>query len=224
MQLVDRETGLYRTTFRTSVAGRDDFQILRDNDNLQSLHAPFRLCNTLGVPAKGPDDMGEGKNWAVAGKPGEDVCLELCIKDGPFTVTIRSPSQMTMQWKSAERRHDYYVAGSFNNWTPTCMTPDRVTDGVYRYQALWSDFEAQDFQIVVDNDPSQVMFPASAGASSAGGLLLGPSDGGDGKHWQIVGWPGRVCEIELDLTQEDRRKMVQWKQLMDDNLALDGYD
>eukprot|EP00408_Alexandrium_pacificum_P022178 CAMPEP_0171193788 /NCGR_PEP_ID=MMETSP0790-20130122/20559_1 /TAXON_ID=2925 /ORGANISM="Alexandrium catenella, Strain OF101" /LENGTH=667 /DNA_ID=CAMNT_0011658975 /DNA_START=9 /DNA_END=2012 /DNA_ORIENTATION=+ len=220
--LIDSEQGLYKTKFRIGTANKEMFRFLRDNDEMQCLHPPVRYCQQAGVPAKGPDSLGEEKYWVVSGRAGEEVQLELRVKDGSFTVLARTSQQLALQWRSARERHEYYVAGSFNGWTPGLMIPDPDARGVYRYRTLWDELEAQEFQIVVDNDPSQVMYPASAGANSGAGLLLGPGGGGDGKHWQIVGWPGSAYEIELDLNQEDRRKMVQWRQLLDDVRALDG--
>mmetsp|Transcript_35498 Transcript_35498/g.110182 ORF Transcript_35498/g.110182 Transcript_35498/m.110182 type:complete len:1250 (+) Transcript_35498:121-3870(+) len=223
MRLVSREEGIYEARFRMGVAHREQFRILRDNDDLQSLHPPFRLCEESGVPAKGPDELGEDKNWVVTGRAGEEVRVELRVQDGSFSVTAACPSQPRLQWKSAGERHGYFVGGSFNDWTPSRMQADPSARGVYHYHVAWDGFEAQEFQIVVDNDLTQVMYPASAGADSGTGLLLGPGEGGAGKHWQIAGWPGVIYEIELNLNQEDRRKMVQWRQVpADDDYALEG--
>lgn len=220
LELINADEGLYRTTFRIGTSGREEYQLLRDDDGQQSLHPPHKQCHKLGTPAKGPDDMGENKNWLVAGQPGEEVRLELRVLDGTFIVTTKCRSQ-TRRWESSPVRHDYYLVGSFNKWVPEQMVPDEDKRGRYCCTVTWDVFTEQEFQVVVDQDPEKVMYPASAGASSGGGLLLGPDDGGEGKNWKIVGWPGTPCEIVLDLGQEDRRKMVQWGQLLEDDAALE---
>mmetsp|Transcript_109087 Transcript_109087/g.352132 ORF Transcript_109087/g.352132 Transcript_109087/m.352132 type:complete len:1251 (+) Transcript_109087:144-3896(+) len=214
------EAGLYEASFKMGFTRQEEFQFLRDNDRQQAIHPDMPKCHKTSLPVKGPDDSGEGRNWLITAEVGEEVRLQLRVQAGDISLTVKCESLGVLEWKSAEDRHYYLVNGSFNDWSYGLMVPDESSVGVYHYTVNLDTYNPHEFQIVVDGCASKRMYPASNNATSGGGLLMGPGPEGKDKKWLMYGWPGATFEIELDLNQEDRRKMVQWRPV-DENAIAD---
>jgi len=205
------EEGLWTGTLHIGSQGREEFQFLRDKDKSQAIY-PAKSKGS--APARGPDDLGEGKFFTVKGTPGEEVPVKLKIVDGKVIVSAGE----TKVWESAEgwERHSYSVVGSFNNGMPVGMAMDPLKPGIFsaRIQggADWIDevgSYADFFQVTVDDDLRQAWYPEAPGARSGDVVVRGPDSGGDGLNFLArSASPGTLYDIVLDLTAEDHRKIV----------------
>mmetsp|Transcript_134028 Transcript_134028/g.286576 ORF Transcript_134028/g.286576 Transcript_134028/m.286576 type:complete len:180 (-) Transcript_134028:235-774(-) len=165
------------------------------------------------APARGPDDLGEGKYFVVKGTPGEEVLLKFTIVDGHITVTAGAK-----EWQSVEgwERHSYSVIGSFNEGMPLPMAMDPLKPGIFtcRVQggANWIDEMgsfADFFQVAVDDDLSKAWYPEGGGARSGDVIVRGPDSGGESQNFLArSASPGTMYDIVLDLTAEDHRKII----------------
>merc|ERR1712187_140296 len=71
-----------------------------------------------------------------------------------------------------------------------------------------------EFQIAVDRDALQLLYPQMHNAGSGEGFLVGPDRGPwdqDRRCWLIRGLAGATYEVTLDTKAGDRRKMVSWR-------------
>jgi len=201
--------GTYEVSIEIGHTNKEEFQFVRDRDWKQAIYPAEMRAERTDIPVRGPDGMGSGKNWQVRGSRREVVEVTLSILDGKITVSTRSPSTQTV-WMNDRNGsyHSYCVAGAFNDWTMTAMTP--VEKGVYKHKLAMQD-TAELFQIVMDEDWKQTMHPSSPDALCGQDLVSGPDDKGDGLNWMIVGDVGSLWEITVDPHQEDKRLIVSWK-------------
>lgn len=225
MTAVDGEEGMWEVTGRIGPRGQEQFKFLRDRDWDQAIY-PARLTSKMGVPVRGPGDMGSGKAWAVFGEPGELLRMRLQVQDARVTVELHRELGPPLVWEGVEGwdRHQYYTLGSWSSWEPTPMVMS--SPGVFRcrvqpfIEADWAVIAAAEaeFRIAVDADPDQVFYPIEGGlASSFPGkqIVQGPDGDSRGRAWTIVSKdPSRSwLEISLDLTSMDRRRVVAWRWL-----------
>mmetsp|Transcript_57890 Transcript_57890/g.148909 ORF Transcript_57890/g.148909 Transcript_57890/m.148909 type:complete len:1227 (-) Transcript_57890:138-3818(-) len=211
MASIPDEPGAFSTTFVMGLSGREEFQCIRDRDWTQVFYPSIRGAEETSVPIRGPDDCGSGKNWLVRGDKGEAVTVEFRVVDAQVALTVRSDSMGEKLWESAVAEERMYcLTGFFNDWGFSPMMPDETEPGVYRYQITFEGRGAEEFQIVVDGDWGQRLYPRTSYSGSGGDFVQGPDENGDGLNWQLIGEAGVTYEIVLDLNQADRRRMVTW--------------
>lgn len=200
----------YEVSFEVGHTGKEEFQFVRDRDWTQAIYPAELRAERTDIPVRGPDSRGSGKNWQVRGARREVVKVTLNVIDGAITMTATSPSMEKAWTNSLEGSyHSYFIAGAFNDWTMTAMTPDEKV-GVYKYKMVMQD-TLELFQIIVDEDWKQTLHPSSPDALCGQDFVQGPDDQGDGLNWMVVGDIGSYWEITVDPHQEDKRRIVSWK-------------
>lgn len=210
MTLSTQEDDCYEGVFKISARGWEEFQIIRDRDMAQVIHPAQGKALDVSVPVRGPDDKGRGKNWLVRGRMLEPVRVRLKVSDGLLFVTVISKTLGQKRFQSGHEARAYYLAGSFNAWTLQGMQACDDAVGVHHAFISVGVEGYEDFQIIVDEDWTQRFYPGIPGAASGEALLAGPDLAANGESWRVLGNPGEEFEIILDLTQQDRRKIVQW--------------
>jgi len=229
---------LLEAVFTIGPYAAEEFQIRRDRDARQiiypatlalSVDSSGRLPGELrpspqrfgerstpwNVPVRGPDQWSKDQRFKVQGKEGERVKLQLRVVDSHVTVSVEFRTLGTRSWESVDglARKSYFVTGSFNEWSLSQMTLDDDEPGTF-FLRLQLQGESAEFQLVVDADPQQRMYPQLAGALSGEGFLEGPDAGppnSDDRCWLIQGHPYQVFDIRFRPRSEDRRQVVTWK-------------
>lgn len=202
-------------TFKVGSSGREEFQFLRDHDWDQAIYPGKLDTSTAGAPVRGPDHMGRGKHFRVHGDVGAVCRLQLRIDDASVNVALELGGMATKVWRSLEGwdRHHYFVAGSFCSWTPLPMTME--SPGLFRSRGvIGSRNSVESFQVWIDEDNSQAFCPEEDSAIP-GEVIVRVPDGErhDSYFYVRNAPPGTPFEVILDLTVEDRRKIVTWKVL-----------
>jgi len=209
------DSSLHCARVRIGVTGHEWFHIVRDKDKAQVFHPAAAGAVQSNIPVRGPDSNGDGKYWIVRGTTGEHVTIEFQIKDELTTVTLRSSTQGMLTWtsKDDEDWHDYYISLRSSNGELDPMRRIEGSGGEYRCGVMLGDTGIEHFQLVVDRDMEQVMYPHRGHAGLGDGALCGPDGEGDGLLWTIRGRPGRVYEVRLNLNHEDPLQMVWWQKI-----------
>mmetsp|Transcript_11338 Transcript_11338/g.28538 ORF Transcript_11338/g.28538 Transcript_11338/m.28538 type:complete len:1282 (-) Transcript_11338:32-3877(-) len=228
MEKSSEEQGLWEVTIRIGPDGREEFQFLRDND-LQQVIYPAEH-GSADVAARGPDDLGKGKNFVVRGRTDEQVRLTLHVEDGSVTVTAKSDLKGEVVWRSQEgsSRHEYCVVGSWTDYTAPEPMLAMESPGVFRYRGsvrnMWSDdlkAFVEFFRIIIDNDQAHGVYPEAMYAGNGDYMVHGPDGNGKGRMWAIRSrYPNTNFEITYDSTAVDRRRIVTWTWL-DGPLSLE---
>jgi hypothetical protein len=209
MQVISE--GCYETVLRIGNTGSEEFQFVRDHDDSQVIY-PTVSTIAKSVPLRGPDSNGKGKHWTVMGETGDVVRLRLVIKDGEITVTICPKSGVERVWKNLPAG----VAGSYylSDHDGRCkrMQPRKDNPQVQKASITTMDDEGYHFQILIDKDPNQAIYPELNGASlSAITSAMGPDALGPDYFWSIPAPDGSKIEITYDPTQSDSRRVVTWR-------------
>jgi polyketide synthase-associated protein len=219
MMSIDKP-GTHEGAITIGLAGRADFQIVRDRDWNQTLHPLEDKPRSSADPVMGPSDAANGKCWSAFGNIGEQVQVKLSVEEGKFTVGVVSRSKGTQAFRSGSQRRAYHVTGTFNAWSTdredSEMTPDEKAPGIYHLRMVIGTRNFEEFQILVNGDWKRRLHPTAARSQSGKGILDGPDSIGDGFNWRIIGPMGSTFEIDLDLNQVDRRLMVRWRRLEED--------
>lgn len=191
---------------------------MRDRDTSQLIYPDVDLCEAETVCVRGPGGGGCGtgtqcRKWIVNAEQKEKVTLQLVNVNAHVEVTV-STSRGTKTYQSMERNaqgHTYHISiadpGELN-----IMTDVKDQPLVYKYRLPMEQYWFKDFQIIVDEDRSLVMYPTTdkAQSNTSEGFLLGPDNKGGQLCWRVKGEPGMFFMITLDLRQQDRRRMVSW--------------
>lgn len=214
---------------RIGNSGCEEFKFLRDRDWDQAIYPAWQQTSRPGVPVRGPDDMGEGKSWVVHSRPNSNMRCRLTIVDGDVTVEVHVEDQKPRMWQSISGwdRHQYYTIGSWNDWKPVPMIMDPDQPGLFRcrvtfFGQIYSSTglplvranrfaPVEYFRVVVDRDVDHAWYPQEANALSGKQITHGPDGKGSERYWMLqVPAGGGVFEINLDLTMDDRRRIVTW--------------
>jgi len=104
------EEGVWSTTMRIGLTGREEFQFSRDNDWSQVIHPAIARARKVSIPIHGPDHFGNGKTWLLLGSPGDTYGIQLRVVDGDVTVTTTSKTNEVNVWRSTEEDNwmEYY--------------------------------------------------------------------------------------------------------------------
>merc|ERR1711879_648209 len=204
--------GIYESSFRIGPDGHEEFHFLRDGDKYQMIYPAKNRSLTRDVPVRGPDHLGEGKDWSVVGETGEKVTIQLQVLDGTITVTLNQANQGEKIFKSLQGifRRKYFVYSQWTNWGFTPMAASS-TAGVYRSEMKMPQAGVSTFQIVVDENPLQAIYPDLEYTDQLTSPANGPDSKGSKLCWAIAAAPGSIVEIKLDTKADDRREMVTWK-------------
>lgn len=106
----------------------------------------------------------------------------------------------------------FCVAASWNDWDLEEMVQDRSSEYHY-YLDLRLPTSGGFFQIVVNRDWKQVLYPSRKQATSEACDVLGPDDGGHGYSWALEGSRGDVVRVQLRLSGASGSREVSWKWL-----------
>lgn len=214
MDYATGDPGLWTLSAKIGMSGREEFQIVRDRDWNQAVYPAAPSTSRPGVPIRGPDAAGCGKNWLLVGDPGEVVRIRLRIADGEIAVTTSSGALGERTWRSLEDDlwTQHFVTGSWNNWGFSAMTHDDAS-GVYRYALRLGASGAEEFHLVIDKDWGQQLYPDCERAELGEGLLCGPDADGHGLNWLISGYAGAEVEILFDADARDRSLAVTWREV-----------
>jgi len=203
---------------KIGVSGREEFQLVRDNDAQQIIYPAVAACDRLDVPVRGPDDLGEGKMWVVTGSVGEMVKIRVEANDGQVIVSASTRSGGEKVWESQEglERHTYWLNFTSGQCVPMARDPD-VT-GVWRARGtIGQNFSEQYrglcefFNVIVDEDANFGYYPDVACASSGECIVWGPDKCPPSTPFLVKSWQaGAGFEVVLDTTAVDRRKIVTW--------------
>eukprot|EP00933_Yihiella_yeosuensis_P077867 TRINITY_DN8880_c0_g3_i6.p1 TRINITY_DN8880_c0_g3~~TRINITY_DN8880_c0_g3_i6.p1 ORF type:complete len:532 (-),score=65.35 TRINITY_DN8880_c0_g3_i6:78-1673(-) len=215
----------YEATLRIGQTGFEEFQFLRDADELQAIYPAEKGGRSTEVRVLGPDSDSRGKDkfWRIVGSCGEVIQIQLQISNlnGELIVSITGGNAGKKIWRSSSSRQFYVIGGwakqKFSRMSPIAMSiPGLVS--AYRLTLKMSDRGHETFQIVADQDLSQVLHPELPQCDQLISHVVGPDAEGLGLEWQVTGNPGDLIEIRLDLFHlqnrgagVDRRKAVTWQ-------------
>lgn len=85
-----RKGELYESTVRIGIQDLEEFQFLRDADVLQAIY-PAEKGGSHAVPVCGPDSLGRGKFWRLAGQSGQAWRIQLQVGAQGITVMAIGP-------------------------------------------------------------------------------------------------------------------------------------
>jgi hypothetical protein len=203
--------GAFQSTFKIRWNNREEFYIVRDNDEKQAIYPAIEGAAKSCIPACGPDSKGgkgSGKYFLVKGPQHQVVTVTVKVVDGKVTVTATGAQDRI--WKSFDEwaidpAQTFYCTGSFNGGRFTPMIPAE-TPGIHTYRVTLSAEGLTSFQIAVNEDASLLMYPNDDGE------LCGPNSEGV-NAWYIEGVPFTTYEVKLDMTQTEKTMMVTWEQV-----------
>jgi hypothetical protein len=202
--MVLQSDGTYTTSTRIGQSGREAYQIVRDRDWNQVIHPALADCRKTAVPVRGHDANGSGKNWLLEGPPTSTATITLSVRAGSIEVSHRIDGKGARKWKSIDKDnwHDYYVAGSWNNWS--CSAMDFDGRNTHRHRVVVGRNLCEDFVVVMDKDWQQVLQPGEDGH-----VWCGPPTGEESSCWRIEGLEG--VEYEIVLVSKAGTWTVEWR-------------
>mmetsp|Transcript_38686 Transcript_38686/g.111798 ORF Transcript_38686/g.111798 Transcript_38686/m.111798 type:complete len:1194 (-) Transcript_38686:204-3785(-) len=223
-RILDRcqdEPGVWFTAMRLGVSGREEFQLARDNDITQSIYPAAPLATRSGIPIRGPDCHGNGKNWLIVGSPGDVFRIRLRVCDGDISLSLTAEDGVAKMWRNVETNDwmRYYVVGSWNDWTFGPMKRDVVQPHLHRMSVRIGAQGFEEFHIVIEKDWALQLYPDLEKSQLYEGELCGPDCDGHGFDWLMRGDVGAEYEIILDLHEKDRRRAVTWREATQDRIA-----
>uniref|UniRef100_A0A7S4SYQ0 Ketosynthase family 3 (KS3) domain-containing protein n=1 Tax=Alexandrium monilatum TaxID=311494 RepID=A0A7S4SYQ0_9DINO len=205
------QVGSTFTAEHLAMVGADD-----DSHTFDSLAESGFISNSgpQSVPICGPDHLGEGKHWMVKGFMGEEVKITLRVWDGEIELSTSNARTGVRTWtnKQAALKRKYFVTGTWNDWSYSQMKSEARSGGrvVYKLKAKMTETRMMAFNIVLDEDKAQCIHPEMALSDQKLSAAMGPDAKGEGLYWGMYVKKGDKAEIKLDLSQEDRRKVVTW--------------
>lgn len=161
----------------------------------------------------GPDGARGSRSFQVHGYTGSKVQVHLHAADGIFSVTaaIAGSKSASMDggwkktWKSTARR--YALSGTFyDNGGKIFLEPDSDDPSIHRGRFRMGS-ESESFQVLVDGDAQQVLYPEIDGSMPGESILCGPANGVS-NSWQIGGAYGVDVEVIVSVNEMDMRHVV----------------
>lgn len=214
MHRSEADPNTYEVKVKISVAGKEFFQFLRNQDPKQQIYPSENRPTSQDVPVRGPDEFGREKMWVVTGIGGDLVTIRLRVEDAHITVSVEKGA-ISQMWESKEgpERHDYYIRGSFLPNEYVRMDPVAGKPGVYRSEGRVRTIGGEAFNILMDGDESLVFHPEVSRSLPGKAILMGPDAKSLDSYWEVPGLClGAVFEILLDLTAVNKRQRltVNW--------------
>jgi len=166
--------------------------------------------------------MSKGKYFTIYGEQGDRALIRVRVRDGHITVSGNVARAGTRTWESVDGKgwKAFFVYGS---WLDGCEKMEEDTLNVYKTEMIMSDRGFEEFQVLMDEDPSRAYYPEQDSFASGQVFVRGPDHEANGKAFRIEGLPGQRFEIALDTKVQDRRRVVTWKPLLEDNFAALPY-
>jgi len=216
------EKGTHEYAFRIGPQGQESFQITRDGDSEQVIYPAYPKSQKKGVPVRGPDNLGKGKYFTIYGEQGERALIKVRVQNGHIVVSAGVASSGIRTWESVDGKYwkKFFLYGS---WLDGCEQMDEDTVNVYKTEMTMSDRGFEEFQVLMDEDPSRAYYPENSGFASGQVFVCGPDHGASGRCFRIEGLPGQRFEIAVDAKSKDRRRTVTWKPIMEEGLAALPY-
>mmetsp|Transcript_43950 Transcript_43950/g.95593 ORF Transcript_43950/g.95593 Transcript_43950/m.95593 type:complete len:965 (+) Transcript_43950:3-2897(+) len=210
-EMIPEGPNWWRFHGRIGSTAMETFSIIRDGDRSQEIYPLTGKPNEESVPVMGPDDGSTSQKWLAWGSYQDPAVIDLRIIDvqwGIMMVTATTSTMGELSWTSTGGPM-YYVAASWNEWSfEDLMKADDTKKHVYRCSFVMGSSGREEFQIIVNQNWSNRMYPGAARQQPGAGVLQGPDAGGDGLNWLVEGYPGQEMEITLDLKAKDNRQMV----------------
>merc|ERR1719181_553676 len=122
-------------------------------------------------------------------------------------LSVSSHSGLERVWESLpfENSGRHFIADESGR----CEPMEKVSEDVYRCIMTVREDDNQMFQIRIDQDPAQAIYPELHGAAYSGlSSALGPDNMGQETFWYIAAEDGSKVEITLDYSQADPRHRV----------------
>nr|AQS99184.1 type I polyketide synthase [Gambierdiscus polynesiensis] len=190
---------------RIPYSGRVELMFVRDQDQSQVIYPMSGNPNDESVAVVGPDDGGSGKRWVLLGEEHEPFYCFLRVCDGSLSVSVKTDTMGKWTWVGTTERA-YHVKGS---WDPEVAEMRKVEgpSQIWRHHFMIGETGREEFHILVNQNLNLRIYPAGGG-SPGHDLACGPDRKGSQKLWQVVGPPGAVMEIVLDLGADDQRRVV----------------
>jgi len=213
------------------------WQFVRDEEMTQLIYPATSASTksdfvetTEGVVVLGADDAGANRYFGIRGTPMEKIKLQLRVQKGQVTVSLSTSNGGMCTWDGGEIGHKYFVIGSHTSWVAgphTEMAHDPDMPGVYKSQIVIGAGRVEDFQILLDNDPTKRFHPSMPHGIPGEAIMCDPSNVAEDLSWEVFGPAGRVVEVSLDLRRqvldEDRRNGVSARVLHDPELPAFVY-
>jgi len=152
-------------------------------------------------------------------EPGEAFRVRLKIAGKWRVVTWDKIGSIDPDLSPERSDGSYYITGDFNRWTFDKMAPSYSEYGLHTADVRLFEAGGQ-FQIVRDGCWDQVFHPPVAEAATAD-RVIGPDDGGEGKHWSFDGKPGDVFRVQFLRERENRKevKRLSWQLVQSENVT-----
>jgi len=201
------------------------FHFERNGDPMEAIYPARDKTRLTSTPIRGPDDLGEGKNWQVCGETGEVISIILEVCKGQIKVTIMAATRGKKVWSSPENPsfRDYYMIGSLTGGECVPMYSDDACPGIFRAQITIGHEHLTQFHILVDENSSQALYPEMPVHCCGVCPIIGPDRYCEGHEWVIEEEVGSMVEIVLDLTKHDKRQVLMW-QVISKILRLEDLD
>merc|ERR1712137_3527 len=215
----------FRTNVTIGITGEETFHFERNGDPMEAIYPARDKTRLTSTPIRGPDDLGEGKNWQVCGETGEVISIILEICEGKIKVTMMSATRGKRVWSSPENPsfRDYYVIGSLTDGECVPMYSDDACPGIFRAQVTKRHEHFNQFHVVVDEDSSQALYPEMQVHCCGACPIIGPDRYCEGHEWVVDEEVGSLVEIVLDFTKQDKRQVLMWK-VISNILCLEDMD
>jgi len=233
MRRVHREPSVFELDFVIGTSGSEDLYFIKDGNLEEMIYPLMAAPMDPDVPVIGPAPGDISKVWRCRGPPGARATARLrTMKGVGFQVELRVDGSELATWRSfpGTARDFYHLVGSFCDWRMDMAHELREWDDVAESGMQLGRFNIgpsgrEDFQIVVNLNWSQVLYPANPSVPGEG-FLRGPDAvvdterDGIARRWEVFGLPGQVVEVVLDFGADDQFRMVTCR--FADSTVADG--
>mmetsp|Transcript_76043 Transcript_76043/g.154402 ORF Transcript_76043/g.154402 Transcript_76043/m.154402 type:complete len:1159 (-) Transcript_76043:168-3644(-) len=217
----DGAPGVFSYDLRVMRTGETYFQIVRNQDRSQVFHPDFAGAIESNV-AHGPDDVSTSLSWCINAEAG-DVFQVQFTRNYEGGIDTKSASWRKVRTeplspaeKEASGRPSFTIVGSFTNWRREEMT---WTGKDFEYTLQVGDEGNESFQILVDGDWGQQLFPNVPNASPHTPHAIYQGDYGDGYYWSIgtaeeeLGSANIEYKVTLEVSLGFQPRGVTWRPL-----------
>lgn len=195
----------------------DVFHFIKDNDIDQMIYPLEDTSEDTSIAVCGPGPADTERGWQVSSPVRALLHLKLRLAYGSIVVEERIGSALAMAWRSDARSSSdsLQLVGSFSGWTLDGAVDLLPMDGSSSSGRLAAMLEIgplghEEFQIVINRNWTQTLYPSSPGVPGRG-LLCGPGAADPAQHWEVVGYPGQVAEVVYDESADDHLHIVTCK-------------
>uniref|UniRef100_A0A7S4SQG5 Ketosynthase family 3 (KS3) domain-containing protein n=1 Tax=Alexandrium monilatum TaxID=311494 RepID=A0A7S4SQG5_9DINO len=214
--------GIYKCAVALGDSKREKFYLSCTEDTYEAIH-PLIDDADGAAQVIGPDWDGKGLYWLIDGH-----------KDGASVGTIYeitfswTPDKKSVSWERSgttteyrvlglEYEHKYYLTGSWMKWEGyeemTKLEDEDCYEGTFKI----SYTHMEEFQIVRDRDPKQVLYPSCARCRRAGVPVMGPDGLGKGKNWLARGPQHQEVTVRIALV-DGKASVSIWSQVMGERM------